>query len=197
MTTLNLVITANGDDAREIADGSTSTSSSSMISDDPGEYLGFRFTGVTVPNAATINTALLAVWVGSNAEDEPWHVINLEAHDNAPAISAGSNNFNLSGRTYTGSPVIWDNANLGVGGAPGGFVTAPDLSAPLQDVVDRAGWSSGNAVLISIWGNSPADSNRDLGVHFRDASSARAATFDIDYTEGGGGGTNRRRRVLM
>lgn len=182
MTTLNLQVNASAGDARELA-GAVDIAVLNSVTDDFGEWFGFRFTGVTIAGGSTINTAVLSVYVYNSGFDEPLHTFYAEDSDNAAAFTNTAND--ISGRARTSASVVWSNTNLGATGFSPFFFSPPDVSALVQEVVDRGGWASGNALVIVCEG---ADVNRDLGLSSYDVSSANAATLDIDYTAGGASG---------
>ncbi len=172
--TFNGTIAASADDASQfssatvVINGSTSTNL-----DRVDEYAGFRWDGVTVPNGAMIESASITVQVFSGTLDEPEHTVYAEAADDPIAFVAVAND--ISDRPGT-STVLWDDPNLG---APGRFAT-PDLTTPIQEVVDRGGWVSGQAMIVIIRGGS--DSSRDLSLGLWDqGSEAFKADLDIQF----------------
>ena len=190
MTTLNLQVAASADDSQEISGGSIVLASTSVgILDADDEYGGLRW-AVAVPNAATINSAIVSAMPNSAGRDEPLHNLDFEAADDAAEFTTTTND--ISNRTLTGSPELWDDTDLGADGST--FFPSPDLSVPLQAVVDRPGFSSGNSVVCVIV-QPTTEAARDLSIHAYDNDPATAAKLDIDYTAGGGGGDPEGRLV--
>lgn len=178
MTTLNLAVSASADDAEQIATGENNTSGTTLGQslDSTSEYVGLRFQAVTIANAETINSATLTVEPTGTGEDEPLVTIQGHATDDAGAFTSADNH--ISGRTRTTASVTWDSTNLGADG--NSRHAAPDLATVIQEIVNRAGWVSGNDLALIIRGG--ATSTRDLTIKSYDSSSADAATLDIDYT---------------
>ena len=186
MTVLNLgTIAAVADDAFESTTGDCQTNVSGSVAnvDNVDEWNGFRWDNVTVPAGATINSCTLSVMPNTTGNDEPFVDIAFEAADDAAQyLDDGTNNFNISGRSYNASPVRWDNSDLGADGAT--YFSPPDLAAQLQATIDRAGWASGQAVALAY--HQPSTSaTRDLGVIHNVGAGTNCATLDIDYTAGG------------
>jgi len=168
MAVLNLTQVL-GEAGRESNTGTIDISSNPLGTVDAvDEWYAFRFQNVTIAPGSTINTAVLSVVCGGNTTDEPLHLFYGHDHDNAPVLTTGAND--ISARTKTTATVLWNNTDLG---APGTF-SPPDMAAIVQEIIDRPGWASGNAIVIFCNGN--ADGTRDLAV------GNGNNTFDIDYT---------------
>ena len=88
------------------------------------------------------------VWTPGVVQNEPTLIaIHCESADDATAFSATARN--LSTRPRTRTAVAWK-----VPSWSGGTVhSAPDVAAVLQEVVDRNGWSSGNAAVFLLTGS--------------------------------------------
>lgn len=181
MTTLNLQVAASADDAFEDQTGDTNINATDETSDQIDEWFGFRWQSVTVPQGATINSATFSPWVISSVLDEPYHDIYGQDADNAAAFSDGTGNEDISTRTQTTATYFWDVADLVSGG---GFEAVSDanIAAIVQEIIDRPGWSSGNAIVFIVVGHTGILITRDLGISSYDTSTARAAKLDIDYT---------------
>lgn len=135
------------------------------------QAVGMRFTAITIPRYATINTAFID-FVADEAHSTPTYLrIFGQAIDDAATFAAGASN--ITGRATTTAAVDWDDLPAWTVGTT---YTTPDLDTVLQELVDRAGWASGNDLVIMVAGTGRrvADS--------RDGSVANAATLRIDYT---------------
>jgi hypothetical protein len=77
--------------------------------------------------------------------------LRAEAADNAAPFTTSA--FNLSTRPRTSASVNWSVPAWTVFGAAGADQRTPDLSSVLQEVVNRAGWASGNAVVLTAAGS--------------------------------------------
>lgn len=135
------------------------------------QAVGMRFTAITIPRYATINTAFID-FVADEAHSTPTYVrVFGQAADDTVAFAGGAGN--ITTRPTTTAAVDWDDLPAWTVGTT---YTTPNLAAVLQELVDRAGWASGNDVVFMVAGTGRrvADS--------RDGSVANAPTLRIDYT---------------
>ena len=96
-----------------------------------------------------------------------------EASDNASAF--GSSSGDITSRPMTGASASWNPPGWNnVGEAAAGQRT-PDLSAIVQEIVDRGGWSSGNALVFVITGSGARVAES------WDGSPAQAPELVIEY----------------
>lgn len=189
-TSLHLEISASGNDADQTTLDSTSIVAVVANSDSTGEHMGFRWLNVTIPPGATIDNAILSVFLDASSNDMPLHRLRGHDVDNSGIFVAGSGNNNIDGRARTTATINWDSTDLGVG-AGGSFVewgaataagAGVTIEAIIQEIVDRAGWVSGNALSLILEQHTD-NSARDLRIVMWDGSSAESAELDIDYTE--------------
>ena len=138
---------------------------------------GFRFSNVNIPKNATINTATLT-YIPFDTDATTDNVfIYTEAVDNSPtftttgADSPRTVSYGGSRATST-NKVSWTLPNQ----TTNVDVTSPDISSVIQEVVNRAGWVSGNALSIIIGNNAAADNH-----NARSATST--AYLTITFTE--------------
>ena len=124
-------------DLELIADGSTD------------QVIGLRFQNVTVPQNATISQAYIEFIVDETDSSSTSLVFRTEASDNAGSFSASS--YNISGRTTSAASVNWNNINAW--NSVGQTHQTPDLKSIVQEVVNRGGWDSGNAMAFIITGS--------------------------------------------
>lgn len=173
--TLNLSVSASANDGTETTTanniigtrfirGYTATNS---------RWAGARFLSVTIPGGATINSAALQLnfVTGSLVLDV---TIYCEAADNAATYTTTFNN--ISSRARSSSSTEWDIASTTTG-----YVSSSDFSAALQEVVNRAGWASGNAVSVIF----SINSNNTAECYGWDDAGATEPKLYITYTVGG------------
>lgn len=134
-----------------------------------------RFPSITIPQGTTIQTAVIEfisafaiATGGTNAR------IRAEAADNP---TAPTSNADFVARTRTTAYVDWNDQPAQVINVP--FDT-PDFTNVLQEIVNRAGWASGNAIIIFLDDNGSATSGRRSGDSW-DWSSGRAPKLDVTY----------------
>ena len=171
MATLSRTIAASSDDARQSNDAVV-TSGTNISVDFSYRLAGLRFTNITIPQGATINSATLTVYLPNASYDSPDVTIWGEDIDDAPTFTTADNN--ISGRTPTTATVVWNAANIGTG-----WKAAPGLASIIQEIVNRAMWASGNDIALILKGNS----TNPLRFNSYDGGASDYATLDIDYTE--------------
>lgn len=138
---------------------------------------GFRFTGVTIPQGATITSAVLTVYT-NNSNSTPVN-IHCEAVDDSAALTTSRI---PSGWTKTaGASKTFTRANTGT-------TTAP-FTAELQAVVDRTGWSNSNALGVALIGT-PGAGGVSMMLEGVANVLTNAPSITVVYTAGGGGTAN-------
>lgn len=142
----------------------------------------YRFTNVTVPNGATINSAKIIVTAGYTNVNV---VVNTKVRgcdeDNqgdfadyaAYAAAARTAAVNWAGIAAWTSGVQYDS---------------PDIASIIQTIVNRVGWASGNAMTI-FWDDHD-DLSDHVNTHYRSSDHAftsqweHIVTLYIDYSAG-------------
>lgn len=182
MTTLNLQVSASSDDAYQDSGGNVDITDTADTASTATDFFGFRFLNLTIPPGSTIDTCTAQVNVATTANDDPDDDLDFEDVDSAATFVAAASN--ISNRTPTGNAVTWTDTAVGTG-----FVVTPSIVTPLQAVIDRGGWASGNDVALLF----DHRSTNGLRVRMFDDSGAVAPKLDIDFTEpvGGERGTGR------
>ncbi|MES9841234.1 MAG: hypothetical protein ABW134_11830 [Candidatus Thiodiazotropha endolucinida] len=150
---------------------------------------GVRFTGVTIPQGTTITSATLTGVIQSPGVGGASKSIQLDVFgddvDNAPAWSASSHPG--SGFTDTTASA---NVTLGSGTRDTDDPVAWDVTTIIQELINRGGWSSGNAVRFKIERNSGSATYNEVRFYDYDTDTlANVFTLDIVYPNGGGGGS--------
>ena len=137
-----------------------------------------RFTNITIPQGTPIVSAFLKVNAEANRTENTVRTkIDGEDVDTATQITSAGN---FDGRARTAAKVNWD----GIGNwAAGNWYTSPDIKTVIQEIIDRGGWSSGNAINI-FWGDfedqrSDVNARRDGTSH--DSNPGNAAKLEITW----------------
>src|SRR3989344_5739271 len=149
-TTLNRQVSASSDDASQDDDGRNFNSTLSYLrvesddEDDERRNVGIRFTNINIPRGSTINSASVEIYV----DDDNDANLDFFAHrvDNAPSFSS-SPGLDVTSRTTPSASTAWVQSNLG-----SGWKTSPSIRPVIQEIVNRSGWSSGNAMAILLKG---------------------------------------------
>lgn len=192
-THFQATVAASADDAQQV--GTTCTINGTTIGaslDATTDWAGMRWDNVTVPNGATIHTAYLACVPSGTGEDEPLVTIYAEDADDPAQFTTTASDISNRSRT---SGVSWSDANLGVSGAT--YAISADIASQIQTVVNRAGWASGNAMVVIVQGG--ATSTRDLTIEAQDLGpDTNPPILAINYTAAvAGGAMLRQKRMTM
>lgn len=172
--TVDVQVGANNDDGYEISSGAISRTSFSLILDVDTNWGLVRFSSVTGPASGdTIDAAWLEFKPESTTYDDPSVDIYGVDVDNPVEIAAV--NFNITSRARTSAVTTWTATGIGAA-----FVQTPSIVAQVQEIVDRAGWASGNAmafVLDVLTGSVFRPKTRDSG-------AGEGAKLHFEYTAG-------------
>lgn len=145
--------------------------------------IGFRFQTVPLPDDVILDSASITVTSLSGAAGTPVNTrIRCEDIDDAAEMPATAGAFDTKFGNKTTAFVNWD----GIGTQPiDTEYTSPDISSPVQEVIDRVGWSSSNDLVI-FWDDDDERGTAYRVIYSYDASSTKAAKFNASYTGGGG-----------
>jgi hypothetical protein len=145
-TPVEVRVGASSDDAEESDAGVMELGSFDL---DLGQKpVAARFTGLSIPPGSTIVNAYLQL--EAEAADSITTTVTIygEAIDDAPTFTA--EDFNISSRAKTTAAVGWDVPEWPTAGDAGPDQKSPDIAAIIQEIVDRPGWVSGNALVLIL-----------------------------------------------
>ena len=187
--TFEVRVTANSDDAEEkLSNGSMTYISNDLDLIKAGgadQEVGMRFLNVTVPAGATITNA----YIQFHASKSDSGVTNLtfrgEAADNP--VTFTTTDYDLTTRAKTTASAAWSVPAW----TSGTNYQTTDLTAVVQEVVDRGGWASGNAIALYVTG-----SGSRLADAY-DGDAANAPLVHIDYLGSDAGQTTEAGYVLQ
>jgi hypothetical protein len=145
-------VAASTDDAEEDAGGvGIGSSDLELVEESSTQTVGMRFTGLAVPPGATIVDAT----VQFQADETDTVATNLtfqaQAADNPPTFQNLPGN--ITSRPVTTASAAWSPAPWNTVGAAGPDQKTSDISAVIQEIVDRPGWASGNALVLIVTGS--------------------------------------------
>ena len=145
-------VVAGSDDAEESASGGMSLTSSDLelVYDGSNQRVGMRFTSVAVPRGATITRAYLQFEADETQSELTNLAIQGQAADNAAVFGSASGN--ISTRPRTVASVAWSPPAWGLVSEAGPNQRTPELATVVQEIVNRTGWASGNALALIITG---------------------------------------------
>jgi hypothetical protein len=112
----------------------------------------FRVDNVTVPTESTITSAILRIRCSTTTSSTTVNVlVHCEAADDPATPSDGTD---LIGRSLT-TGTAWSAVESMTGGS---YYDSPDILDEVQEVIDRGGWSSGQALIIHVLDNGSSSS---------------------------------------
>jgi len=108
------------------------------------KYVGIRFENLDIPQGATVTNAYIE-FVSSEADNgEITLRIRCEDADNSAPFS--NSPFNIGSRSKTSADTLWSPVAWVVGQTD----QSDNFAASVQEVLDRGGWNSGNALAVLI-----------------------------------------------
>jgi len=166
------------DDVEENPDGSMYTNSSDieLVYGNSNQTIGLRFTGMNIPPGATIESASVQFTVDEVSTGACLLSIRGDNSDDSPPFTSASKN--VSNRVTTTAEVTWEPAEWPTVGAAGADQETPDLSAIIQEIVNRPGYTQSSAITIIITGSGERTAEAYEGV------AGSAALLTVNYTFG-------------
>ncbi len=137
---------------------------------------GMRFTNITIPKGATVTSAKLTVYAASDYSATVYSKIYAEDVDNATAFTTESMPVTRTKTTNYATWTIsgdWANETW--------YDSSANIKDPIQEVISRDNWQSGNALNIigETLNTTPNDSDRRWWAW--DRGSAFATKLEITY----------------
>jgi len=143
---------ASVDDAEEFSTGVMYTASSDLelIHDNTDQTVGMRWRGLSIPRGATITAA----WIQFSAKEAQSEATSLTFRGQASDAAAPFDTvvFNITTRPLTVAATQWAPGPW-LAGESGPNQRTPDLSAVVQEIVNRPGWVSGNPLAVLVTGS--------------------------------------------
>lgn len=160
--------------------GSFSTSATvirigdSATTDDYNRSGWVRFPGIVVPVGATITSATIEVHAAGLTGAIPQMKIDANAADNpaAPASRSAVNAMVHTTANATWTPSTWATPTP---------YTSPELKTVIQELINRPGWASGNAILMFFNDVNTANVLGQLTFTSFEGSTVDCATLSVSY----------------
>jgi PKD repeat protein len=180
-------VAASSDDAEQrVSSGAVNLTSSSLqlaVDASNPQIVGMRWAGIGIPKGATISAAYIQFTASASNSGTMALTIAGQAADNAATFTTSTSN--VSTRAKTTASVAWAPNNAWSSGQAGADQRTSDLTAIIQEIVNRSGWASGNALALIISGTGTRTAQSF------DASATGAPLLHIDYLGVGNGPTAR------
>lgn len=148
-------VASGADDVEQSATGSVALNSSDLELVNDGasnsQKVGIRFTGINLPDNAVILNAYLQFQTDEVGSGATSLLIRGEDVDDAGAFSTAKNSVSLLPMTDASTawtPPAWSTIDQA-----GTAQRSPDLSAIVQEIIDRPGWVTGDDMAFLITGS--------------------------------------------
>jgi hypothetical protein len=141
-----------------------------------------RFEDVTIPQGATIDSAVLVIYAHEDESAEALVTIYAEDIDDSPMFTETEA---LADRTMTSVSVAWD---ITEDWTMWEQYSSPNLAPVIQAVIDRPGWQSGNALTLFLMGE-------DQGASLLDNARDFESFENIEDPDDGGDGLHHPERI--
>ena len=146
-------VSSSTDDAEERADNRISLGNGDLefVFDKGGnQTVGMRFNNINVPPGALIGNAYIQFQADEKGSTATSLTIQAEDVDNAVTFVGAQGN--ISNRTRTTASASWIPVPWTATGEAGPAQQTSNISAVVQEIVDRPGWAGGNSMVIIITG---------------------------------------------
>jgi len=169
----------NGNDDAEATPATTSLvlNGATIIAGNDGvnaKSVGFRFRDSLIPKGVTIKSAKITV---EAATSQSGTTVNLTiAGEDTGDAALFSSYADFAGRTRTSATVAWSPGSQ----TAGLTYDTPDLTAIIQEIVNRSDYAYGNALVVFIEDNSSsASAYREWTAY--DGTPADSAILEVEY----------------
>ena len=143
---------------------------------------GMRFANILIPQGVNITSAKLSLYCFDPGIAAIVKTRISASNEDDAATFSGPGNFDTRWAARTTARVDWDNIPVWI---PNTWYDSPDITTVIQEIVNRAGWASGNAIVI-FWDDfdnrSPHMAQGTRGADSYDESPITAPKLVITYT---------------
>ncbi|MFT6329262.1 MAG: type IV pilus assembly protein PilY1 [Bermanella sp.] len=186
-------ITSGSDDAYEIDDDVTISSMQIDLTKGTDSVVtGLRYQGLRIPRGAVITSARVRFTSSTLNTSDATLSFRAEAIGNSTTFQNEVSN--ISNRVTTSAEVIWDNDNNFPLSSES--VLSPDISAVLQEVINRGDWCGGNSLNLIIEGTSVSASSGRKTSSLEDGSGSTPQLI-VTYDETTATGCMRERLIYQ
>ena len=147
-------VSASTDDAEERPSGTLRLTSSDLELINDGsedQTVGMRFMDLNIPQGATIVSANIQFTVDEAANIDPCN-LNIYGEDSDDAATFIGTKYNMTDRPLTGATVSWSPPIWPTAEDSGPNQQTADIAPIIQEIVDRANYTSNSAIAIIMSG---------------------------------------------
>ena len=153
ISSLDVRVSGSENDAEESELGAMRLNSKDLelVYGDSNQEVGIRFHQLTIPKHAIITNAYVQFQVDELSTHDTRLEISAEASGNAQPFTLIQRD--ISSRSVTTASVEWVPVPWELVGEAGFDQQTPDISKPVQEVINQSAWESGNSIVLIITGN--------------------------------------------
>ncbi len=135
-----------------------------------------RFTNVTIPTGATVGLAYISV-TGRNTVQDGTQKTNMHFDDIDDAV-APTSAAELDALSRTTASTAWDDEDYVIDVE----VNSPDISAVVEEILDRGGWNSGQAMQL-LWDDDGSSYADYLNIYsYDDSGTGNEIKLHVEFT---------------
>ena len=170
-------VASSEDDAEELLSTNAVTLNSpdlQLIDSGGAQEVGMRFDSILIPPGASVTNAYIEFTTNLAQSGATTLTFRAEAVDNATTFTTATSD--VSSRPDSTASVIW--SSVPAWNTVGETYQTPDLSAIIQEIVDRGGWAAGNSIAVFVTGTGARTATS------YDGNPAEAPLLHVDFTPG-------------
>ena len=177
MATENLQISLGTDDCKETSDTTIELTATTITIGNTGSIrdAGLRWQSVDIPQAATITSAILRLYVAFDSGTLPTNIRGID-EDNTVTWAADDR---PSQRVKTTATITANESDWTDWSADSWAYI--DITSVIKEIVDRGGWSANNALAVVIENTSGSPGNYSSFRAYEYAGNLHGAKLDIVY----------------
>ncbi|MEN8928774.1 MAG: hypothetical protein ABF242_01830, partial [Flavobacteriales bacterium] len=164
------------DDAKEfVLDSSVNTGSNLLqIGSSSSKMLktGIRFETVNIPKGSTVvNASISFTASGTSADPLNMFIVGENADS---SLTFTSQLYDISNRPISNNKVSWNNVEPWESDS---VYSTPDVTAIIQEIIDKPGWETGNPITFIMWSQDSTTSD-DRTIKSKDKNGILQLNFD-------------------
>ncbi len=172
---INREIITSSDDAEDRYDGSINNLSGNTLELNI-DHIGLRFTNIAIPQGVTINNAYMT-FIAKATGTAPISTIYGEAIDNSTTFNSTAGS--VKNIPKTNASISWTSPTWAINT----IIDTPSINNIVQEIINRSGWQSGNAMTFIIPGTGISGTE---GIYSYDSSIAsgggKAPKLHIEFS---------------
>src|SRR3972149_3053606 len=174
---INIRISQNSDDAEQKSNGEMDLNDKLDL-DIAEDQTGLRFQNINIPQGSIITKAYIQFTAANNNEEDSAGV-DIFAENIANAKTFSQSKFNITNREKSNASIDWFIPKWNEKGDASKAQRTPDISALVQEVINREGWSSGNSIAFMLIINNNGD--RDALTY--DGNPSKSPFLHLEFSD--------------